>query len=182
MAMMLSEARAQVFENYQAGIDCPCCDQFARLYKRKLNSGMAAGLVWLVLHSEGQSAGWVMVGADAPAWLLRAKELQTTRHWGLVEQRPKDNDDPNTRTSGIWRPTILGQAFVMARVTVPMHVYLYNNEVDTGWGAAGFSPEQTTITQALGARFVYADLMNISRKEAGARLAGLGMGPQLSLF
>jgi hypothetical protein len=37
----ITEAKDFLNENYKDGCICPCCNQTVKLYKRKLNSGMA---------------------------------------------------------------------------------------------------------------------------------------------
>jgi hypothetical protein len=73
-------------------------------------------------------------------------------HWQLAELQP-NKDDPKRKTSGLWRPTADGVAFVHERIRVPARVYLYDNE------PIGFDSEQITIREALGDRFDYQELM-----------------------
>lgn len=155
----LTHARKWLFDTVEDGAKCPCCQQLAKLYKRNLNSGMARSLVWLVRQSNANKvnglspAGWVYLGKEAPAWLLRTKELATTRHWGLVELKPRDPEDTARRTSGIWRPTEKGVDFVHCRLRVPKRVHLYDN-IQCGW-----SEEHVSVVEALGTKFDYASLM-----------------------
>lgn len=147
----LAEARRHLIAHLDEGVHCPCCDQYARRYKRKLNSGMVRALLWLVqVHRQG-NGDWVDVQVNAPAWLLRTKQLPTTRYWGLVERAP--NDASTRKSSGQWRPTDLGIRFAFGDVRVPRHVYVYNDVVEA------FSAERTDVIEALGDRFSYSELM-----------------------
>jgi|TARA_R110000823_G_scaffold265778_2_gene385649 hypothetical protein len=131
-------------------VNCPCCKQRCKIYKRKLNATMARGLLWLVRKS-GDDRDWVNI-QEGPLWLLRTKELPTTGHWGLVEKRP--NKDTTKRTSGIWRPTPQGIAFARGEIEVISHVHLYNNVAyDVG------HTERIGIIDALGDKFDYQELM-----------------------
>jgi hypothetical protein len=141
----LHEARAIVRNNLDDGIQCPCCDQFCKRYRRKLNSQMARWLIWLYRRASGSE--WVTV-RESP---VRGGDYAKLALWGLVEQ--KSNDDETKRTSGVWRITKLGRDFVDGHRFIPSHVMLYNNTIH-GWSRAC-----TTIRHALGERFDYAELM-----------------------
>lgn len=144
----LAEARDTLRANLDDGSKCPCCDQFARRYKRKLNSDMARSLILIVdeyLH-EPHDTSWV----DIQEIDVRGGDYAKLRHWGLLESRP--NDDDTKRTSGLWRPTELGIDFAQGRARMPSHVYIYNNKVD------GFTDSTITIREALGDAFDYAEL------------------------
>jgi len=151
----LDQARDRVFANLDNGSFCPCCGQFCKLYKRKLNSGMSAALIWIVRRYE-RERDWINVPRDAPRFVLRTKEYGTTRHWGLLMQKPHDpeDDDGQTKTSGLWKPTEKGIRFVHNRISIPKRVHLYNNQV------LGWSEERITIEEALGSPFNYAELMS----------------------
>ena len=130
-------------------LSCPVCKQNCKIYRRKLNSGMAATLCWLVSVSQGN---WIDIPNTAPRFVLKSNEHGKLVHWGLVEQQP-NLDDPTKRTSGIWRPTPMGILFAEGSITVPSHVLLFDNKFH------GFSEENTTIHGALGNKFNYEELM-----------------------
>lgn len=148
----LATARREVMAHLDEGTTCPCCDQFCKEYKRKLNSGMAAGLVWLVREFL-KDRDWINIPNRGPRFLLRTGgQFSVLAHWGLIVQ--KVNDDGDKRTSGLWKPTKKGVDFVLRKRTVPSHVYLYNNEV-RGWEDA-----EIDIDTALGNKFSYKELMS----------------------
>jgi hypothetical protein len=144
----LMAARSFVAANVEKGIACPCCDQFVRLYKRKLNTNMARFLCSLVRLSlrRGRDA-WVSFkdcdfdGRDYPYVAL----------WGLAETR--SNDDASKKNSGQWKPTQKGIDFVLAGLRVPSHVHVLNNRV------VGWSDDTVDVKSALGAAFNYDELM-----------------------
>lgn len=144
----LREASQHVFDRLKEGVQCPCCDQFCKLYKRKLNSQMAMWLMWLVVEYEND-VGWVDIRRSP----VRGGDYAKLVHWGLIEQMPKPVGDTTRRTSGHWRPTAKGIAFVHLRVTVPEKVHLYANNV------VGFSEKHCDIRDALGKKFNYYELM-----------------------
>lgn len=41
----LQDAKQYIAENIDKGVACPCCDQLAKMYARKLNTGMAYSLI-----------------------------------------------------------------------------------------------------------------------------------------
>ena len=148
----VSDARGALRQALLRGqiVECPCCTQRCKIYKRKLNATMARGIIWLVRES-GDTREWVNI-QEGPPWLLRTKELPTTAHWGLVEKAP--NTDKTKRTSGIWRPTEKGVQFARGEITVLSHVHLYNNVAyDVG------HTQQVSISEALGDKFDYEELM-----------------------
>jgi hypothetical protein len=157
----LRETRKQLNERLMAGeqFGCPACDQNCKVYKRKLNSGMAAALCWMVKEYSGD---WINVPESAPRFVLVTKEYATLRHWGLVEKMPCDSgleDEADqavvaaSGVTGMWRPTNRGIEFVNRRLRVPRHVFLYNNRL------LRFSDEDTDIVEALGDHFDYEELM-----------------------
>lgn len=153
--MDLEEARELVQSQLDDGVTCPCCAQFCKRYRRKLNSGMAATLCWLVRWAKSQPRGaYVYVNKTAPRFVLRrGGEWTLLQHWGLIEEKPKD-PDADERTSGRWRPTQEGVNFALQRTTVPSHVLTYNK----GGLLAG---DQVTIRTCLGNHFSYKELMGL---------------------
>ena len=150
MSGTLADARAELFRTRDEGTHCPCCDQYAKRYKRKLNSGMARCLIWLADAAGYSSEVYVPVSDTAPASVVGiGGSLATLRHWGLVEQEVSERG----QIPGSWRITTRGITFVMGLCVVSRHVFLYNNT------AEGFSEETTTIQQALGNKFDYYELM-----------------------
>jgi len=147
----IEQARRRIREHLEDGVACPVCEQFCKLYRRKLNSGLAAGLVWLVAAWR-RRPGWIDMPNKAPRFILRAGgQFSILAHWGLIEQRV--NEKTRTRCSGQWRPTTDGALFADGFVKVPRYVLLYNNEVQ------GFSDETIAVKAALGDRFNYEDLI-----------------------
>lgn len=151
----LADAQATVAKALREpseGIDCPCCGQKVQLYRRPLNSEMARWLIVLTRLHLAADRGWVNV-KDGPLKATRGGDYGKLLHWGLIEQRP--NTDPKKRTSGFWRPTQKGVQFAKNELSVPSHVYIYNNQ------ARGFSDTAVTIVDALGVKFSYPELLQM---------------------
>jgi hypothetical protein len=151
----LTEARARLFKgitHQSKPRKCPCCDQTVKFYHRKLNSGMAATLIWLCQEWQ-KTQGWVNVPVTAKRFTLRAKDYSVMHFWELILNKPND-DDPRRRTSGLWIPTDRGWDFAHdPSIRIPSHVNLYNN------GFISFSDTTTNIIEALGNHFNYYELM-----------------------
>lgn len=147
----IAEAKQFLRDNFEKGARCPCCDQFVRLYKRKLNSSMARALVWMVGESIKSPDRWVDIPATAPKWITRTNQHPTLRWWGLIERMP--NTDSSKKHSGIWRPTTMGVRFATGKIKVPEYVLHYNNK------AISHSSELTTVKEAFGVKFNYDDMM-----------------------
>ncbi len=144
MTKTLSEARDHLHDNLEDGVHCPCCGQFAKRYKRNINSQMAQWLIWLVKNSKDDT--WV----DVKESDLRGGDYAKLKHWNLVERRI--NEDPEKRTSGLWRPTPKGVSFAKGNISLPQYVFLYNNEV------LGHTGTLIGIRAALGTKFDYDKL------------------------
>lgn len=151
MSISLEHASKMLERERKEGTTCPCCNQHVREYRRKLNSTMARGLIWLVSEYM-RTQDWVHVNSTGPDWLIKAGgTLQTLHHWGLIIR--KVNTDPKKRTSGYWMPTVDGINFARNKITVPGAVFLYNNEVQ------GFEDTKISILDALGEHFDYHELI-----------------------
>ncbi len=163
--MALWEARDRLQAQLDEGARCPCCEQYARRYRRKVNSAMARWLIALARIHEESEQSWVHVAAIAAvvagrsvrrALELRAGPIGTgdyakTRHWGLAISQP--NEDPAKRDSGFWQLTARGSAFVGDRIEVPCYAVIYDNELQRLEGGS------VSIRDALGRRFNYQELM-----------------------
>ena len=146
-------AQAELFDKLDEGTTCPCCQQYAKRYKRKLNSSMAAALCWMWAHARD---AWIEVPLAAPSWVLKAREYPKLAWWGLIEEKPRQ-EGSRARTSGVWRVTPLGAEFVRGCSDVPRYAFVYNGEVQD------FTETTTDIRSALGDKFDYAELMGFDR-------------------
>lgn len=151
-----------VKQNFQAkledGTHCPCCGQFAKVYKRKLNSAIALGLVLLQQRLSLDPSEWVhaeqffKTHPRATSTLWGGGEFSKARYWNLIELADGQRPDGSKRI-GLVRLTQLGREFARGLCTVSKYVVVYNGE------AHGLSEEQTSIHTALGDRFSYSELM-----------------------
>lgn len=146
-------AKAYLRENLEKGVNCPCCGQFVKLYKRKLNSGMAYGLIQVFKLSQEKDGGWFHINELLERKIASSQlEIPRLQYWRLVEQK-ENVDDPTKKHTGFWRLTDRGHAFAIGQIYVKKHVYIFNGK------CFGFSSEDTTIQEALGDKFDYEELM-----------------------
>lgn len=155
---MLRAARRFVEENAGDGVNCPCCGRLVKEYRRKLNAGMAATLVWLVGEWERTGRAYVDVQRQAPARILRSREIGKLRHFGLVAQKEG--------ASALWMPTVRGVDFVRGKNRLLSHVILRDNVFQQFDGAL------ISIEEALGEKFDFNELMagrvrNEKREKSG---------------
>lgn len=151
--MTLTDAKAQVFGQLTTGSKCPCCGQYARLYRRPFNSSMAVALI--TLHRHGRE--WVhlpsLLSEKLVGPVTRGGDWSKLAFWGFAEPKPEVRYDGSTR-NGFWRITDAGLAFVNGATRVPSAVYLYNQTF------YGFDPRKTVnVEEALGKAFNYQELM-----------------------
>jgi hypothetical protein len=154
----IQEAKAYLRANYSKGVECPCCKQFVKLYKRKLNSGMARTLILIYKESNRQNAS----GYKERPWIhvknllmdLKAQnshDWTLLKHWGLLED---EITDPDRSANGYWRITMDGVNFVENRLSVPRVASFYNGKL-IGMILNSF----TDIVAALGDKFNYEELI-----------------------
>lgn len=149
----LGVARTWVRANRDVGVHCPCCDQFAKEYARKLPAVSAMVMIKMYRRNEGRDY------VNIPAMFSTMTGLHggtgdgtKGQWWGLMEPQPSERDDGSWRT-GWWRLTDLGREFVVGELKVRRYAHLYNQQV------LGMSGEFWSIRDALGKRFNYDELM-----------------------
>ncbi len=146
----LEEARQGVMGDLDKGSTCPCCEQLAKVYKRKLTSHMVRVLVELYAKNrEKPGEYWHSTELDSHDG---SGDLGKLKLWGLVEAKPGEGVS-GTPHRGLWRITLRGSKFTRGSVLVPRHVHIYNGN------RLGFSEEMTTMRLALGDHFDYEELM-----------------------
>ena len=126
------------------GAPCPLCGQHAKMYKRKINAGMAHSLIHMYRTN---GLGWVHVKVIG----ARSREEGKLAYWGLVEEQ-KTKGTHGGR-AGYWRVTSKGELFLRGRISVPKYAKVYNGKV------YGFEGGPVMIKDALGTQFDYQELM-----------------------
>jgi len=151
------QLRDNLFSNYADGCHCPVCGQYVKLYKRKLTSSMAFGLILINRYFKGHpDEKWVHVQKYFKSIGDVRVSMDTVflRHWGLLEKKIGEKDDGNP-DNGYYGITEKGRQFLLGNIKVPKHLLIYNNEVK------GFIDEiEIDIQNSLGSKFNYNELMN----------------------
>lgn len=151
----LREAQAWLRDNVDDGVTCPLCGQFAKVYRRKINAGIARVLI-AMYRKAGDD--WVYLPyidstGREPIHVSRSGEMCIARYWGLIEQMPGEREDGSSRV-GWWRLTGRGCAFVRNEIRIPKYARIYASR------CLNLDAEQTvTIVDALGTKFNYWELM-----------------------
>ena len=145
----IKEAKQHLRANFKhKGTNCPCCGQFVKLYKRKLGSVMARTLIQLYkMDKEFNHVREIVKGISETG----TNDFSKLAYWGLIDEM--SNDSLAKRTSGFWRITPKGRQFVERKITVNQYALIYNRLCE------GFSVETINISEALGKKFNYNELM-----------------------
>ena len=158
----LEDAKKWLRARFGKGASCPCCNQFVKLYPRKLTKSMAYVLLLMECYFRGDPVEeWLHVPSyiaemvsDHPRRAAAVRgDWAKMKYWGLIEEKPDVRADGSPRV-GYWKLTPLGRQFVKREVKVPSHVYVYNSEA-----LQRSVEEQITIDDALGTEFSYAEIM-----------------------
>jgi hypothetical protein len=116
----LGEARDWLrLRAYDDGAHCPCCTQFTKVYRRKINSSMVRALVALYRKR------WDFV--HLPPVDPSHGEAARLSYWGLIEEEPIFREDGGR--AGWWRITPLGADWLRGQVTVPMTAHIYDSRL-----------------------------------------------------
>jgi hypothetical protein len=145
----LKAAKAWLRERVDEGERCPCCTQFAKVYKRTISSSQAYALI-----SMYKTAGYDFV--HFPTLLNKGKRYRANdetklQYWELIEEEFAVR--PDGGRSGYWRITPKGVEFLMRRITVPKFARVYDNR------CLGYLGPEVTIDDALRNRFNYDEMM-----------------------
>lgn len=128
------------------------------MYERRIYSSMAAALIYFYRNFDPTKF-------HHKRDLLKNNDLATTlgggdfaklSYWGLIEEKPKEESE-DKRTSGYWKISQRGIDFLGAKLRIPSHVRIYDGKV------FGFTGDQVLVTDCLGKKFSYAELMGLER-------------------
>lgn len=130
------------------GTHCPCCNQFAKVYKRQINSVMARALITMYKHS-----GLSFV--HAPTLFERhTGDFGKLVYWDLIREATTPREDGGR--AGWWRVTKTGRAFIRRKIEVPKYALIYDA------GLLGFDESKwVDIQDCLGTRFNLSELMRL---------------------
>ena len=155
----LIEAKRKVLAELDGGVSCPCCGQFAKIYRRTITSQMAKGLIRFYRAASG-AVGLPIVLADLfdhdrlyAVSAGKGGDFTKLVYWGLISEVPKP-DTKDTRSSGVWQLTEKGQRFVLCAEKVPKNAVVYDGQL------IGLEGRMVSIRECLRSRFSYDELMS----------------------
>ncbi len=130
----------------EEGEHCPCCHQFAKQYRRRIHTTMAATLIYAHQHFDRSFFHLSLLdGMRLNGRIVRQADFPKLCYWGLLE---KAVDIPE------YRITELGVMWVRRQARVPEIAVIYDGALRRLEG------EPITIVEALKAKFDYAELMS----------------------
>lgn len=131
--------------------DCPCCGRYAQIYRRKFHSSMAVQLI--KLFAAGGSFEFVHASKLIINNMAGIGDFTKAKYWGLIYPMEKPEDETSRKTSGYWRLSANGEAFVRGHIAIPREVVVFDDHV------LAMGTETVTIRQALTDKFDYSQLL-----------------------
>jgi hypothetical protein len=136
------------------GCKCDVCGQLVKVYSRAITSTMARQLI----HADAIHGDRFFHIKDVVMGQSGASDFSKLHYWGLITAAPHDLSDKTKKTSGFWRITDTGRAFIRGGLSLPKYALVYNGEFLGFDNAKGVA----TIRDALGNKFDYSALMRES--------------------
>ena len=142
----LRDAQDWLRERVDDGASCPCCTQFAKVYRRKISYRMVRALVGLYLVRNTED-GYGFLPAIDPKTGDAAKMV----YWKLIEEKPTRREDGGP--VGWWRITQLGIDWLHSRVAIPTYARVYDGR------CLGLTGNPCTVADAVKEKFDLRELM-----------------------
>ena len=151
--LTLEEAKKYLrYHIIRKGAACPCCTQFAKIYKRSLSYSMVHALA--LIYKSGTKDFFhieeYLKGVDCSSSIRG--DFPKLRFWMLIKAYDDVREDGSKR-NGYYKITGLGEQFLKGTVEVPSFVKIYNNKI------FGSSEEMINVDQAVKNKFNYRELM-----------------------
>lgn len=125
----LEEVKQYLRDNWEKGTECPCCQQYVKLWRRSITASMGAGLITIYKHfRDNPEDEYVHVPTLVKQNHLLTGDFAKLRFWGFIEEKPDVRDDGSKR-SGFYRITDDGELFARGMIRAPKYVFIYNNTV-----------------------------------------------------
>lgn len=144
----LGATRDWLRERAERGAKCPCCTQFTKVYRRKVNAAMARALILMWKEGDLGRRLYVHVPSIDPT---RGGDVAKMEYWGLIEEERAIRIDGGR--AGYWRVTRRGEDWIEGKVTIPKYARVYDGKLLSLSGPA------VGIHEALGDWFRLDDLM-----------------------
>lgn len=143
----IAHSREWLDENRGEGVSCPSCDQLVKVYRRKINAGMARTLI--TMYHKGGTQGFV----HTPSLPGDTHEASQLSWWGFIEEEKMLREDGGR--AGHWRVTPEGEDWLLGRTKAAKYAFIYNGKL------LNLDDEESVlITDSLGTKFNYNELMS----------------------
>lgn len=149
----LGEVREYLHEHGKKGVDCPACDRLVKIYDRKINGGIVMNLFPMYRFNLENPQDFLHVYSAIKADQGMNMEYSKLAWWNLIEKMAGKPEDKAKKSSGMWRITPKGIAFLRGQITIPERVSIYDNRI------VGYSENHVNVREALGNKFDYEELM-----------------------
>lgn len=137
---------------------CPTCNRTAMACKTTLNSTLTWMLIRLYrvsMERTGKPGGFIHVNDFSPGRHSTGRNFCIVHHWGLATSAEAEPDE-DKNSSGYWRLTAKGIAFIMGELDIPKYIFVFGNKViNTG-------KDTWDVHAALKNKFSYSELMNVT--------------------
>jgi len=153
----LEQARTALQDGIRDGVECECCGQLAKVYRRKFNSIMARSMIAFFLEDREHPAKWfhaLQVLQRRMPNVQGSGDYGKLHYWGLLVSKADVTEAGNS--AGLFRITEKGRRLVVPGGIIPKYKFLYN---DREWGVTQETPEYTTLKDSLGSHFDFQELM-----------------------
>jgi len=104
----IKQAKKYLRENWLEGVSCPCCSQFVKLWRHKVNSQIAKCLIQVYRISEREGREWVHILNEIKP---SNRMYSLARHWELLKAKEFKKDE-DKKSNGFWKITPKGKEFV----------------------------------------------------------------------
>lgn len=147
--MGIAEAKDLLGEMLGAGeaIECPTCEQTAKVYKRTLYATSTRELIRFYQESGREWGRPIdLAGSNSP-------DMVKAVYWGLLEKEEGRRADGSPRV-GTWRITTAGEEFIKGNLMIQKYARVYNGK------CLGLTGPDVSVRDCLGDKFDYQELMN----------------------
>jgi len=144
----LKAAQDWLRAHIEEGAECPCCKQFAKVYKRSIYSTMTRDLIHLY-----RLVGKAEVHVPTTLNLRSVGDFTKLVYWGLIREIPGERADGSSRV-GWWAITDEGEEFIHNRRRVQKYARVYDGR------CLGLMGEPVSVIDCLGTKFDYDELMS----------------------
>ena len=130
--------------------DCPVCGRFAKVWKRRIHTGIAIQLI--ELYKLGGYTDYVHTSKLIAPGASGVGDFSKAKYWDLIQEMPEPVDQLDKKSNGYWRLTRRGVDFVLNTAAIQEYAFVYDDTV------LKFDGNTVTIEDCLGKKFNYNEL------------------------